>query len=89
MNPVTALANLVSFLHQGPDRPPQGVRVLVDDQWIEPVELVYVGKNERGYDEWMARFDALADDVTDLHIDLMPGRTSLSLAFLVNPEDLP
>lgn len=89
MNPITALAHLVSFLHQGPARPPQGIRVLVDDQWIEPIELEYIGKNERGNDEWMARFDVLGEDVTDMHIDLMPGRTSLAFAFLINPEDIP
>lgn len=89
MNPITALAKLVRFLHHGPARPPQGVRALVDDQWIEPIELVYVGKNERGNDEWIARFDVLGDDVNDFHIDLLPGRTSLAFAFLTDPGDTP
>jgi hypothetical protein len=89
VNIVKALAGLVSVLYHGEPRPPQGIRATMGDQWIEPVKVTYVGQNPLGNHEWLATFDVCGDDVDGLHIDVLPGRTSVALAFLINPEDSP
>lgn len=89
MNIVKALAGLVSVLYRGQPQEPQGIRASMGDQWVTPIELRYCGRNALGHHEWLARFDVYDDDVDGLHIDVMPGRTSLSFAFLTSPEDTP
>jgi hypothetical protein len=37
----------------------------------------------------LATFDICGDDIDGLHVDVLPGRTSVALAFLINPEDSP
>jgi hypothetical protein len=88
VNPITALVSLVGAL-QGRPRRPRGVRVLVHDQWVDAHELVYVGKDDDGTDQWIARFNVSGECVTDLHIDVLPGRCSLALAFPTEPEESP
>ena len=88
MNPITALISLLGALAGRPRRP-RGVRVLVHDQWVTPHALEYIGKDDDGTDQWIARFNVSGDCVTDLHIDVMPGRSSLALAFPTEPEESP
>lgn len=88
MNPIAALASLIGALHGRPRRP-QGVRVLVHDQWVDAHELEYVGKDDDGLDQWIARFNVSGDCVSDLHVDILPGRCTLALAFPVDPEAQP
>lgn len=89
MNPAEALAQLArAMLNGGPPRP-QGVRVRIGDQYIEPVELTYTGQNPLGNHEWLATFDVDGDDVDGVHVDVLPGRTSVALAFPISPENSP
>jgi hypothetical protein len=89
MNPAEALAHLTRAMFQGAPPRPQGVRVRIGDQFIEPVALTYTGQNPLGNHEWLATFDVDGDDVDGLHVDVLPGRTSVALAFPINPEDSP
>lgn len=89
MNPTEALAQLArAILNGGPPRP-QGVRARVGDQFIEPVALSYAGRDESGTHEWVAMFDIHPDTVDGVHMDVLPGRTSVSFAFPTTTEDSP
>lgn len=89
MNPVEALVNLFTATFRGAPPRPEGVRASVRGQWIEPTHLNYVGKSASGSHEWVAQFDAHVDDIDDFRIGVLPGRTSIALAFRANREDSP
>lgn len=95
MNPSEALGHLTRALLRGARPPeeeprrPEGVRARVGDQFIEPVELTYAGIDENGTHEWVALFDIDPDTVDGMHLDLLPGLTSVSFAFPIPPEDSP
>lgn len=89
MNPAEALGHLTRVLLHGAPRAPVGVRARVGDQFIEPVDLSYAGIGEEGTHEWVALFDIDPDTVEGMHVDLLPGMTSVSFAFPIPPEDSP
>lgn len=95
MNPAEALGHLTRALLRGAPPPeeeprrPEGVRARVGDQFIEPVDVSYVGIGQEGTHEWVALFDIDPDTVDGMHMDLLPGMTSVSFAFPTTPEDSP
>lgn len=62
-------------------RKPQGVLAIVDGIPTEPVSVEYAGVDPTGEHQWIAVFDFNGDQVDSVHIDLLPGHTSVSFAF--------
>lgn len=67
-------------------RRPQGILAIVDGIPTEPVDVEYAGVDANGEHQWIAMFDAEPARVDSVHIDLLPGRTSVSFAFPTDPE---
>jgi hypothetical protein len=61
---------------------PQGVRVRIGADW-EPVDVIYVGVDQRGMHEWAALVVTDGDEfvVDDIAADVMPAMTTLAIRF--------
>lgn len=70
-------------------RRPQGVLAIVDGLPVEPVDVEYAGRDAAGDHQWIAMFDIEPDSVDSVHIDLLPGFTSVNFAFPKPSGDTP
>jgi len=61
-------------MSEQPERP-QGVSITKADGRKIVCELVYVGKDDDGYDEWQCATPLSPGDV--LHVDVLPAKSSI------------
>lgn len=68
-------------------RPPSGVSVIINGQPVDATKIEYEGVNANGSHQFTAVFDVGTEDIESVHIDLLPGNTSVGFAFDPPPED--